>query len=93
MKRGDITQSSFAFRVESDSWDERDGRDIRTIEKVARLFDVSPVSIPAYPDANDLAIAKRSRMIHKDKTKMKSENDYEYRTSLLGLKINIIKRK
>ena len=47
MKRGDITQSSFAFRVEKDSWDEKDGTDIRTIEKVARLFDVSPVSIPA----------------------------------------------
>ena len=93
MKRGDITQSSFAFSVEKDSWSEKNGTEIRTIEKVARLFDCSPVSIPAYPDANDLAIAQRSRMIYKDKTKLQNENDYEYKRSLLGLKINIIKRK
>ena len=93
MKRGDINQSSFAFTVERDSWTENKGTEIRTIEKVARLFDVSPVSIPAYPSANDLAIANRSRMIHKDKTKMKAEDKYEYKRSLLELKINILKRK
>jgi len=93
MKRGDITQSSFAFQVEKDSWKDSNKGEIRTIEKVARLFDVSPVSIPAYPDANDLTIAKRSRMIYKDKQKMNDEREYERRTSLLGLKINIIKRK
>lgn len=52
MKRGDITQSSFAFTVRSDSWEERDGTMIRTIDKVDRLFDVSPVTYPAYPDAS-----------------------------------------
>ena len=51
MKRGDITQSSFAFTVADDSWDTRDGMDVRTINKVKRLFDVSPVTYPAYPDA------------------------------------------
>ena len=69
------------------------GKEVRTIEKVARLYDVSPVSIPAYPDANDLSIAKRSRMIYKDKNKMSEEREYEYRMNLLGLKINILKRK
>ena len=92
MKRGDITQSSFT--VEKDSWGEsKKGTEIRTIEKVGRLFDVSPVSIPAYPTANDLSIAQRSRMTFKDKTKMRSEQDYEYKRSLLELKINILKRK
>jgi HK97 family phage prohead protease len=93
MKRGDITQSSFAFQVETDSWKDTSKGEIRTIEKVSRLFDVSPVSIPAYPDTNDLAIAQRSRMINKDKNKMKNERDFEYRMSLLELKINILKRK
>lgn len=94
MKRGDINQSSFAFTVEKDSWkDGEKGMEIRTIEKVGRLFDVSPVSIPAYPTANDLSIAQRSRMINKDKTKMKNEVEYEYKRSLLELKINILKRK
>ena len=94
MKRGDITQSSFAFTVEKDSWtDGEKGTEIRTINKVGRLYDVSPVSIPAYPTANDLSIANRSRMTFKDKTKMRSEQDYEYKRSLLELKINILKRK
>lgn len=93
MERGDITQSSFAFMVEKDSWSEQDGQEIRTIEKVGRLFDVSPVSIPAYPQANDLVVAKRSRMTYKDKTKIKKENEWQKQTDLLKLKINILKRK
>ena len=52
MERGDVNQSSFAFTVEEDSWDEDDdGRIVRTIKKIKRLFDVSPVTYPAYPDA------------------------------------------
>jgi HK97 family phage prohead protease len=54
MERGDITQSSFAFRIapNGDTWDENeDGVIIRTITNFWRLYDVSPVSIPAYPDA------------------------------------------
>ena len=93
MERGDITQSSFAFMVEKDSWSEKDGQEIRTIEKVGRLFDVSPVSIPAYPQANDLVVAKRSRMTYKDKTKIRKENEWQKQTDLLKLKINILKRK
>lgn len=54
IERGDVSQSSFAFRVapNGDSWDENeDGVIIRTITKFARLYDVSPVTYPAYPDA------------------------------------------
>lgn len=53
IKRGDVSQSSFAFTVEKDDWQEDDeGRVIRTIEKFKRLYDVSPVTYPAYPDAS-----------------------------------------
>lgn len=53
MERGDIDQSSFAFTIEDDDWSEdEDGRVIRTIKKVRQLFDVSPVTFPAYPDAS-----------------------------------------
>ena len=51
MKRGDVNQSSFAFLIEQDKWEQRDGVTYRIIEKVSRLLDVSPVSQPAYPDA------------------------------------------
>ncbi len=58
LKRGDIDQSSFSFTVANggQKWEETEdseGRTFikRTITKVARLFDVSPVTYPAYPDA------------------------------------------
>lgn len=54
IRRGDVTQSSFAFTLHGGgehSWKEdADGTVTRTIIKVARLFDVSPVTYPAYPD-------------------------------------------
>jgi hypothetical protein len=88
LERGDISQSSFAFSVEKDSWADRDGRDIRTIEKVKRLYDVSPVSIPAYPDADDIAIAKRSLKNYKNENENKN-----IKRNLLDLKIKILKNK
>jgi len=58
LKRGDVDQSSFSFTVSKDGqkWEEtRQGEGpyiaTRTISKVARLYDVSPVTYPAYPDA------------------------------------------
>jgi HK97 family phage prohead protease len=49
IKRGDISQNSFGFRVIDQGWDEEaDGTLVRTLNKV-KLFDVSPVTYPAYP--------------------------------------------
>lgn len=56
MARGDISQSSFGFFVEHDDWNEdSDGRVVRTITKVGRLLDVSPVTYPAYPQTSSEA--------------------------------------
>jgi len=46
IKRGDITQNSFGFRVVRDLWSKDNKR--RTLEEV-ELFDISPVTFPAYP--------------------------------------------
>lgn len=51
VKRGDVSQSSFAFRTKEDKWEKRNGKDHRTLLKFKRLIDVSPVTYPAYPDA------------------------------------------
>jgi HK97 family phage prohead protease len=91
MERGDITQSSFAFTISQDSWSTTSEGEIRTIEKVARLFDVSPVSIPAYPSANDLTIAQRSKEIYNNKTK--KDNTIKRHLGVLGLQINLLKKK
>lgn len=49
MKRGDISQSSFAFTIREDSWEDLpDGRTLRHIRKVGKVYDVSPVTYPAY---------------------------------------------
>jgi HK97 family phage prohead protease len=54
MERGDVTQSSFGFRTsgpEGDSWaEDDDGYPLRTLRKIS-LFDVSPVTYPAYADS------------------------------------------
>lgn len=50
LKRGDVTQMSFAFRAITSEWNEEPedkGLPIRTIKEV-QLFDVSPVTYPAY---------------------------------------------
>jgi len=56
--RGDINQQSFGFTVETDQWEEKEGADtIRTLIKIRQLFDVGPVTFPAYPDTS---VATRS---------------------------------
>jgi len=47
--RGDVDQTSFGFETLSDRWETVDGGEVRTLMKV-RLFDVSPVTFPAYPN-------------------------------------------
>jgi len=52
INRGDITQMSFAFKTIKDSWENQDKKEsIRTLEEVD-LFDVSPVTYPAYPQTD-----------------------------------------
>jgi len=52
MSRGDVTQSSFGLICTDAAWayDALTGMDIRTV-KSADLFDVSPVTYPAYSEA------------------------------------------
>jgi len=54
IKRGDITQQSFGFTIAQDSWreDKKEKIAYRTIEEIGNLYDVSPVTFPAYPDTS-----------------------------------------
>jgi HK97 family phage prohead protease len=57
VERGDVDQMSFGFRTVKDEWeDHKDGTATRTLVDVD-LFDVSPVTFPAYADTT---IAARS---------------------------------
>jgi len=45
-----ITGSSFTFVVDEDIWSKLpNGKSLRTITKIKYLYDVSPVTFPAYP--------------------------------------------
>lgn len=50
IRMGNVSTSSFGFTVKEDSWERRDdGLNLRTIEQVDLLFDVSPTTQGAYP--------------------------------------------
>lgn len=59
VQRGDVNQSSFAFEVTEEEWDygQRGEMPLRTIKSV-RLYDVSPVTYPAYESTT---VSARSR--------------------------------
>lgn len=68
MERGDINQMSFGFRVKAggSSWSEdENGQTIRTLTDL-KLYDVSPVTYPAYPQTD---AAVRSLSEFKDQQK------------------------
>jgi HK97 family phage prohead protease len=46
--RGDVSQMSFGFRTKGDEWRTEDGVPYRTLTDLD-LYDVSPVTYPAYP--------------------------------------------
>jgi HK97 family phage prohead protease len=60
VREGGIDKMSFAFTVEDEVWSRKDGVDVREITK-ARLFDVSPVTFPAYEGTSISARALEAR--------------------------------
>jgi len=68
IERGDISESSFAFRVAETLWHqyENDELDLRQIVKFEKIYDVSPVTYPAYADTT---VAKRSHDVFLAKQK------------------------
>ena len=82
VRRGDIKESSFKFTVLTDDWSENDEGTVRSIKKIGRLLDVSPVTYPAYPDAT---VAQRSLEEWKKANSYKQETGKRlqlYRTEL-----------
>lgn len=80
MKRGDISQSSFQFTIKEDSWEEREGMlPLRHIRQVDAVYDVAPVTFPAYTQTT--ATARSLQAIAEPKEK---ENfDYSIEVDLV----------
>ena len=87
IRSGDVSQSSFAFSIKEEEWIKRDGQpDLRIIKKFERLYDVSPVTFPAYADTT---VAKRSHQNYTQDNTAQVEpkfDEYEARHRLLTLK-------
>lgn len=52
VREGLINKMSFAFTIDDDKWETKDGKDHRIITKIGRLYDVSLVTFPAYPQTS-----------------------------------------
>ncbi|MBB3142200.1 HK97 family phage prohead protease [Halomonas organivorans] len=88
LSRGDITGSSFAFRVapDGDEWrEEDDGLIVRTITRFSRLLDVSPVTYPAYPDAGAAARSLEARCAEVQNLARKAINERRARERFLEM--------
>lgn len=48
VRRGDISQSSFAFRIGREDWEQVDGRLTRFVRSISVVLDTSAVTFPAY---------------------------------------------
>lgn len=72
MVRGEIRESSFAFWLDEAqgdaTWDDAQTPPLRTIHRVRQLYDVGPVTYPAYPTTSsgvrDLATADQVLAAH-----------------------------
>lgn len=66
VKNGLINKMSFAFSIDEDggqTWESHEDKDLRTIKKIKKLYDVSLVTYPAYAQTSAYA---RSNQIDED---------------------------
>ena len=85
IRLGNITQCSFRFIVEEDSWkysEDPNELDERTITKISHVLDVSPVVYPAYEDTTvqarsfeELEKRKEEYLLQKNISKAKAESE------------------
>ena len=104
VKRGDITGMSFMFIVDRDSWEDVDtDYPKRTILGIRKVFEVSAVAFPAYPQttiqaaSEDMALDSARASLESAKQKLAEERnaqaEAERRTALLERLNNIRKEE
>ena len=87
---GNYPKQSFAFTVREDSYDKE--THTRTIHKIAKVFDVSPVSFPANP-TTELGVATRdyfNGVIEAERAERLEAEKRERNKKLLELKIKLM---
>jgi HK97 family phage prohead protease len=95
IERGDVDQSSFGFIIGAgnDTWDEdEEGRLIRTIHRINELFDVSPVTFPAYRDTTVGARSLKNWQTEREELAATAQAEIDERKSR-GLLIDQLDRR
>ena len=81
LQRGDVTQSSFAFRIgknSNETWSRRDdGTQVRTISAIDFLADIAPVISPAYAGTQSYVSKRAMSMIVNVNVEVEHEEDGE----------------
>lgn len=63
VERGELWGNSFAFTIDGQEWDEDDDGNLsRTITRIGTLYDVGPVTYPAY-EQTDVALRAADEML------------------------------
>lgn len=74
INRGDVWGSSFMFDILEDYWEEKDGVCTRYVKKIGKIYEMGPVSMPAYSQT-DTSVAKRSFDAFIEQTKKVEEQN------------------
>lgn len=95
LRNGNISQSSFGFTVAGEEWtcsEDRSKPSVRTITKIKRLYDVSPVTYPAYPDTS-VGLRNFESLKKEYEEKKAKENERSYKMELIKRELEIFKLK
>ena len=87
IKRGDISQSSFAFTIEDDEYRKEGDTVFRTIKKIKKLYDVAPVTFPAY-ESTSVQARKIDELKNQELKEENSDADAIRQRELYLLKLN-----
>lgn len=93
IRSGTLSGCSFAFSVEADEWNYDDDKDKRTITKIKSLFDVGPVTYPAYESTSISARTKQKvdQLIEQRSKKDNDDDDFKVSSEQLELEIDLLK--
>lgn len=92
VKRGDLTGMSFAFATDACAWDwANKEHPTRTITKIARVFEVSAVANPAYPQTSISARSADDEALESARHALESEMaERKRKLDKLSLKIRLM---
>jgi len=79
VRSGLISKMSFAFQIARDGeqWSERNGKEFRRITKISRLYDVSLVTFPAYPQTSAWARGNSDELAERHKALMEKRAEQD----------------